>query len=97
VVGCTGDWVGEPHYLGEGDRAVHGGQVAQHAAGADRGELLVVPISRTDPPRSMTYEMAAARSMVPAIPASSITTRVSGPIRPIRSGGSDPSVPLVRC
>ena len=35
--------VGEPHQLGQVQRAVGGGDVAQDAAGADRGELLVVP------------------------------------------------------
>ena len=34
--------VGEPVQLGEPDRAVGGLDVAEHAAGADRGELLVV-------------------------------------------------------
>ena len=34
--------VGEPHQLGQVQRAVGGGDVAQDAAGADRGELLVV-------------------------------------------------------
>ena len=34
--------VGEPEQLGEPDRAVGGLDVAEHAAGADRGELLVV-------------------------------------------------------
>ena len=35
--------VGEPHQLAQLQRAVGGGDVAQDAAGADRGELLVVP------------------------------------------------------
>ena len=34
--------VGEPEQLGQPERAVGGGDVAQDAAGADRGELLVV-------------------------------------------------------
>ena len=34
--------VGEPDQLGQVQRAVGGGDVAQDAAGADRGELLVV-------------------------------------------------------
>ena len=34
--------VGEPEQLGEPERAVGVGDVAEHAAGADRGELLVV-------------------------------------------------------
>ena len=34
--------VGEPEQLGQAGGAVGGGEVAQHAAGADRGELLVV-------------------------------------------------------
>ena len=34
--------VGEPVQLGEPDRSVGVGDVAEHAAGADRGELLVV-------------------------------------------------------
>ena len=34
--------MGEPHDLGQGDRAVVVGEVAQHPAGADRGQLVVV-------------------------------------------------------
>ena len=40
--------VGEPVQLGEPDRSVGVGDVAEHAAGADRGELLVV----TDQPNT---------------------------------------------
>ena len=37
------DGVGEPHQLVQVQGAVGGGDVAQDAAGADRGQLLVVP------------------------------------------------------
>ena len=40
--------VGEPVQLGEPDRSVGVGDVAEHAAGADRGQLLVV----TDQPNT---------------------------------------------
>ena len=40
--------VGEPVQLGEPDGSVGVGDVAEHAAGADRGELLVV----TDQPNT---------------------------------------------
>ena len=41
--GCGGfGGVGEPVQLGEPERAVGVGDVAEHAAGADRGELLVI-------------------------------------------------------
>jgi len=39
---CALGGVGEPDELGQLQRAVGGSDVAQHAAGADRGELLVV-------------------------------------------------------
>ena len=46
VVGCpcgrVSYGVGEPHDLGQRDRALAGSDVAQHPACADRGELLVV-------------------------------------------------------
>ena len=42
--------VGEPVQLGEPDRAVTGLDVAQHAAGPDRGELLII----TDQPDTAT-------------------------------------------
>jgi hypothetical protein len=43
-------WVGEPVQLGEPDRAVAGFDVAEHSAGADRGELLII----TDQPDTAT-------------------------------------------
>ena len=46
------------------------------------------PISRTLPPRSMTNWTAVSRVRVSAMPASSITTRVVGPMRSTQSGSS---------
>lgn len=55
------------------------GQVGEDAAGGDSGQLLVIPNRRTLPPASVTCRTAAARSRVPAIPASSISTKGRGP------------------
>ena len=82
--------VGEPEQLGQVQRAVGGGDVAQDAAGADRGELLVVADQPDLPPRAVTKSTAASRERVSAIPASSMTTRVRGPIGARPSRGRSP-------
>jgi hypothetical protein len=48
--------VGEPHQLGQVQRPVGGGDVAQDTAGADRGELLVVP-DETHGPAAGDHEL----------------------------------------
>ena len=47
--GGVGD---KSHDLGQVERAVGGGDVAEDAAGADRGELLIVTDATLDSPRS---------------------------------------------
>ena len=82
------DGVGEPHQLGQVQRAVGGGDVPQDAAGADRGELLVVPDQPDLPPRAVTKATAVSRERVSAIPASSIMTKVVARSRAAQSGRS---------
>ena len=55
------------------------GDVAEDAAGADRGELLTSPTSRTLAPRFMANCTVASRDKVSAMPASSMITSVDGP------------------
>ena len=53
------------------------------------------PTRRTDPPLPVTKSATAARERVSAIPASSMTTRVSGPMRWAQSGRSSWSMDQV--
>ena len=79
--------VGEPEQLGEPERSVGVGDVAETPPAPIAASCWSSPTSRTLPPHSTMYCTAASREMVSAIPASSITTRVDGPmLRPSRAG-----------
>jgi hypothetical protein len=80
---CFGG-VGEAVQLGEMQRAVGVFDVAEYAAGADRGELLIIT-DQTLAPRSMANCTAASRVRVSAMPASSMIIKVAGAdrVRPV--------------
>ena len=77
--------VGEAVQFGEVEGAVGVLDVAEDAAGADGGELLIIADQPDTRPRSMAYWMAVSRVRVSAIPASSMMIRVAGPMcgRPV--------------
>ena len=80
--GCCGfGGVGEPVHLGEMERAVGVVVVAEDAAGADRGELLIVT-DQPDARTSVDGELdGGVEGGVSAMPASSMITNVDGPTR----------------
>ena len=74
--------------LGQVEGAVGMLNVAEDAAGADRGELLIITTSRTLAPRLMANWTAVSRERVSAMPASSMINKVAGPTAAAQSGRS---------
>ena len=74
--------------LGEMEGAVGLFDVAQDAAGTDRGELLIITDQPDTAPRSIANCTAASRERVSAMPASSMITSVDGPTVAAQSGSS---------
>ncbi len=85
---CGFGGVGEAMQLGESEGAVGVFDVAKDAAGADRGELLIIT-DQPDAPTTTDHELhGGVEGDVSAIPASSMITKVDGPIRAAQSGRS---------